>query len=349
MDGIGDMVLFRTSLDHYAEVFGVDKSDITVIGCTSWGSIADAVFEGYRVRVIDEHMFARHPFYRFRISLWVRALAPEVVVSDSYFRRALMADSLVWVAGAPRTVVSLPYVNEPTRAEFTYYLGQVTTVVNTGAYPTHEVVRHYRFLSAMAGREIPPEPPRIAWRDRVPAVAEAGAYVVLNPGSNEPGRRWPLDGYLDIAERLLGQGFRVVFVGTTTEASDVPRLSQFARKDGVVDLVGKTSVAELLDVMKHAAGVVTNDSGPAHLSIALGTPTVVIVGGGHFGGFFPYPESVAPATARFVAEEMECYHCFWRCPLRADRGDAFPCIAAIPAERVWEMVAELLGRDAETG
>ena len=35
MGGIGDMVLFRRTLDHYAEVFGVEKSEITVLGCAS--------------------------------------------------------------------------------------------------------------------------------------------------------------------------------------------------------------------------------------------------------------------------------------------------------------------------
>ena len=44
MDGIGDMVLFRAALDHYAEVFKIEKSEITVLGCTSWGSITDVVF-----------------------------------------------------------------------------------------------------------------------------------------------------------------------------------------------------------------------------------------------------------------------------------------------------------------
>ena len=51
MDGIGDMVLFRNSLDHYAAAFGVAKSDITVLGCESWGPVADQVFAGYRVGI----------------------------------------------------------------------------------------------------------------------------------------------------------------------------------------------------------------------------------------------------------------------------------------------------------
>ena len=164
MDGIGDMVLFRAALDHYPEIFGVDKADITVLGCASWGSIADTVFAGFRVRVIDEHAFARNPLYRFRVSLWVRGLAPAVAVCDSYLRRALMSDSLVWVSGAPDTVVSLPYVNETTRVEFSYYLSQVKRIIDTGAYPTHEVSRHFRFISAIAGRDIPPRVPRISCR-----------------------------------------------------------------------------------------------------------------------------------------------------------------------------------------
>ena len=154
MDGIGDMVLFRGSLDHYAEAFGVDKSDIIVLGCASWGPVADRIFEGYRVRVINEHAFARRPLYRFRISLWVRRLAPAIVVCDSYFRRALMADSLVWVCAAPRAIVSLPYVNERTRSEYTWYLSQVERVIDTGAYPTHQTIRHACFVSALLGRTV---------------------------------------------------------------------------------------------------------------------------------------------------------------------------------------------------
>ena len=344
MDGIGDMVLFRTTLDHYAEVFGVERADITVLGCTSWGSIAEEVFAGYRLAILDEHAYARRPFYRFRMSLMVRRLAPAVAVCDSYLRRALMADSLVWVSGAPSAIMSLPYINEPTRSEFKYYLSQVEGIVDTGVYPTHETLRHSRFVSAVAGREIPPEAPRIPWPGNPPPVPEGPPYVVLNPGSNEPGRRWPFASYVEVARRLLGAGYRVVLVGSRDEKPDGNGL---ADDEGVVDLIGRTSLPELLDLMKSAACVITNDTGPAHIGIALGTPSVVIVGGGHFGSFVPYPEEVRPATARFVYQEMECYHCFWRCHRRASKFDVFPCISAIGIERVWQEVSALLDGQGE--
>lgn len=342
MDGIGDMVLFRGSLDHYAEAFGVDRAGITVLGCEAWGELGAQVFAGYRVIPINEHRYAKRPFYRFGISLMARRLNPAVTVCDQFFRRPLMADSLAWIAGAPRTVMSLPYINEPTRAVFTWYLSQASQVVLTGMYPLHETVRHFNFVSAVLGREVPPEPPVIAWPDRPSIVPEGAPYAVVNPGSNAPGRRWPVANYLEIAERLRQRGLRVAIVGTTGEKADVERLKAFAEKDGVLDLIGKTTVPELMDMLKHAALVLTNDSGPAHLAVALGTPTLTVVGGGHFGCFFPYPEGVAPPTARFVWTVTECYHCFWRCDRRTDDRAAFPCVAAVTVEQAWEKVEELL-------
>lgn len=343
MDGIGDMVLFQRSLDAYAEAFGVDPADITVLGCDSWSSIADRAFGGARVVTIDEHAFARRPLYRLRIGLMVRRLAPKITVCDSYLRRAMMADSLVYISNAERSVVSYPYINEPTRSEFTFYLSQVDEIIDTGPYPTHEIVRHARFVSAVAGREIAPMPPSIPWACSRPAVVGDGRYAVLNPGSNEHGRRWPFASYVRAAEKLLAEGWKVVFVGTRDERWDAQPLEAISERDGVIDMTGKTTLSGLIDLMRHADLVISNDTGPAHLSIAVGAPTVVIVGGGHFTSFVPYPSEAMPENARFVYEVMECYHCFWRCHKRGSKFEVFPCVAAIPVERVWDACRDVAG------
>ena len=341
MDGIGDMILFRRTLDEYAAAFDVEKSDITVLGCESWGPIAAEIFDGYRLLVIDEHAFARQPIYRFKIGLSVRQIAPKITICDSYLRRAMMADSLVWMSNAPQSIASLPFINEPTRTEFTYYLSQIDQVVDTGPYPTHEIIRHYRFLSEFTDQEISPQSPEITWRDQAPPLPEGAPYVVLNPGSNEYGRRWPFESYLDIAEKLIAAGYRVVIVGGPGERAGDHR-KRFGDEERIIDLIGKTSVPELLDVLNHAALVISNDTGPAHLSIALQTPTVVIVGGGHFGSFVPYPEEICPEFVKFAFEEMPCYHCFWRCPKRQTKFEVFPCVSAVEVGAVWQFAEELL-------
>jgi ADP-heptose:LPS heptosyltransferase len=345
MDGVGDMVLFRRTLDEYAKIFSVNKENITVLGCDSWGTVAPTIFQGYRFLSINEHAFARRPLYRFRVGFMVRKIAPAVTICDSYLRRAMMADSLVWMARAPKSISSLPFINEKTRPEFTYYLSQVDQIIDTGPYPTHEILRHYRFISELAGRKIKPKPPKILWRNKKPIILglkNGGIpYVVLNPGSNEFGRRWPFENYLKIANNIVQAGHRVVIVGGSEERPNNYK-DHISSNADIIDLIGKTTLAQLLDVLKHAACVISNDTGPAHLSIALETPTVVIVGGGHFGSFVPYPEQLKLPFVRFIYKKMPCYHCFWRCHLRETKFEAFPCISYVEVENVWHSVKQLL-------
>jgi ADP-heptose:LPS heptosyltransferase len=344
MDGIGDMVLFRRALDEYSDVFNVKKANITVLGCKSWEPICSVILKDYKLYNIDEHAFARRPLYRFKVGLIVRQIAPAVTICDSYLRRAMMADSLVWMARAPKSISSLPFINEATRAEFTYYLSQVDQVIDTGPYPTHEILRHYRFLSEISGKNILPKTPKIIWRNQKPSIPRVNnkqpPYVVINPGSNEFGRRWPFKNYSSVANHLIKMGYQIVIVGGKKERIvDMPEDFNY---DRVVDLTGKTQLPDLLDILNHAACVISNDTGPAHLSIALETPTVVIVGGGHFASFVPYPEEVRPPFARFVFVDMSCYHCFWRCNKRKSKQEAFPCVSNVSVDTVWGHTKELL-------
>ena len=345
MDGIGDMVLFRCALDHYANAFGVDPTEIMVLGCDSWASVARELFAGYRVDSINEHAYAQRPMYRFFVNLRVRQWAPAVTVNDSYFRRALMADSLTWISRAQKTIAAVPYVSERTRSEFTYYMSQVSETIDTGLYPTHEIVRHFRFISAVAGHNTPPEVPRLTWRENTLPIDAGAAYVVLNPGSNEFGRRWPIAGYGNLAGEFLTQGLRVVVVGKAKEAGYEGAFTAQTGDPNFIDLSGKTDLPQLLGLLREAALVVSNDTGPAHVSIALSTPTVVIIGGGHFGCFVPYPVEITPANARFVYHVMECYHCFWRCHKRDDTRQSFPCVAAVTEDQVRTACNELLASD----
>jgi ADP-heptose:LPS heptosyltransferase len=344
MDGIGDMVLFRRALDEYAGVFNVERANITVLGCKSWGPIGSIIFKGYNVYVIDEHAFARRPFYRLKVGLIVRQIAPAVTICDSYMRRAMMADSLVWMAGAPKSISSLPFINEKTRAEFTYYLSQVDQVIDTGPYPTHEVLRHYRFLSGVSGKNILPKVPKIIWRNERSAILQIKnnklGYAVINPGSNEYGRRWPFENYLNIANKLIMMDLSVIIIGGQNEK--VVGIPKIFNNERLVDLSGKTELPDLLDILNHAACVISNDTGPAHLSIALETPTVVIVGGGHFGSFVPYPEEICPPYVKFAFMEMPCYHCFWHCIKRESKHEAFPCVSDVSLDTVWRYTKELL-------
>lgn len=347
MDGIGDMVLFQGAFRHYPAALGVARSEITVLGGHSWASLAETVYQDCRFRAIDEHAYARRPIYRFTTSLWVRRQGFAVAVCDSYLRQPLVADALVYASGAPLRVVAQPYTSPKTQAQFDWHLARVHRVIDTGSYPTHEVVRHFRFVSALAGQQFPAETPALPWRrGRRGPRPLAERYAVLNLGSNEPGRRWPLAAFLEIAEHLARRGLSVVFAGGRVEAALRGPVAEAARASpwggSFVDRIASTSLAELMDLQQHAELVISSDTGPAHLAIGLGAPTIVIVGGGHFTSFVPYPAALTPPQVRFVWRELPCYHCFWTCTQPHEAGASYPCLEAVSVARVRDAAEELL-------
>jgi ADP-heptose:LPS heptosyltransferase len=348
IDGIGDMVLFHGAFAHYPAALGVAPEEVTLLGCASWASLAPALFPGCRFRAIDEHRYDKNPFYRLRVSLWVRRQGFAIASCDIFMRKPLVADSLVYVSGAPRKIVAKPYTSAKTARAFGWYLARCTEIIDTGPYPTHEITRHFRFISALSHKPIAPAAPRLPWRGARPSGLSR-PYAVINFGGNEPGRRWDFARFLALAEDLAGRGMQVVFCGGDAEAALKPRLEEAARGRDFVDRIGRTSLAELLDLIAGAALVVSNDTGPAHLAAALGVPTVVIVGGGHFTSFVPYPAEVTRASLHFVFRERACFHCFWNCTEPHREGEAFPCIGAISLEDVRAAVDAVLAAAPREG
>ena len=127
---------------------------------------------------------------------------------------------------------------------------------------------------------------------RVSETDTAG-YVVLHPGAtNGSAKRWPITSWQAIAKSLVSSGRTIVIVGGPEDrdlgqqiSDEVvgqgpdPRKSLPATAWGdVCDLTGLTTVRDLIAILANARVVVTGDSGPLHVAVAVGTPVVAIHG-----------------------------------------------------------------------
>ena len=156
-------------------------------------------------------------------------------------------------------------------------------------------------------------------------AATSQPLAILCPGSvNSRAKRWPVDAYAELADRLIESGFAVVLVGSPHEAEVSNEVSTRARHQPIV-LTGKTTVAEVVALINIAELLVTNDTGPAHIGAALGTPTLVI-----FGPTNPlttYPHS---AQAELIRQPPDCAPCMLRdCPID------HRCMTAISVDEVF--------------
>jgi ADP-heptose:LPS heptosyltransferase len=113
----------------------------------------------------------------------------------------------------------------------------------------------------------------LAVRTADPAIELPRRFVVVHPGASVPARAWSPERNRDLVAALAGPGRDVVVTGAPAERE----LTAFVAgppRDGVSDLGGATSLAELAGVLARADAVVVGNTGPAHLAAAVGTPVV---------------------------------------------------------------------------
>lgn len=139
-------------------------------------------------------------------------------------------------------------------------------------------------------------------------------------------KRWPEEYYAAVAIWALDHGWEVWLFGS---GKDVAVTGEINRQAGgrCLDMGGKTSMGEAIDLMSLTTAVVSNDSGLMHLAAALGKKLVAIYGSSDPGHTPPMSDK---ATVQYLG--LECSPCFKReCPLGHLR-----CLKDIPASRVIE-------------
>lgn len=103
----------------------------------------------------------------------------------------------------------------------------------------------------------------------------AAPYVVVNPGAAWATKRWPAPHFGALIDRIQGAGLRAVLIGGAA-APDREAAAAVAAACGEapVDLVGETSIVELIALIAGARAHVGGDTGSTHLAAAMDVPAI---------------------------------------------------------------------------
>lgn len=179
--------------------------------------------------------------------------------------------------------------------------------------------------------QLPPE--TMGWaRDFIRSLG-AGRVVGLNPGAAYgPAKRWPAENYAELAGRLhRDTGATMLVFGTEADA-EAARIIKEAAPEHVVDLAGKTSLAEAMALIERCGAFVTNDSGLMHVGAALNTPLVAIFGSTDAVATGPFSD-----RAIVLKKDLACSPCL-KTHCKAD----FECMRAITVDEVLEAAMKAL-------
>ena len=152
--------------------------------------------------------------------------------------------------------------------------------------------------------------------------------VALCPGADYgPAKRWPEEHFAALARRCAEAGADVWVLGGPRDAGSIPSTATSA-----VDLAGRTSLLDAVDLLSAASAVVANDSGLMHVAAALDVPVVAVYGSSS-------PRFTPPLSERAVVmqRELDCRPCFRReCPL----GHT-DCLRGIAPAQVFDALCRL--------
>lgn len=127
-------------------------------------------------------------------------------------------------------------------------------------------------------------------------------YIVLNIGATKPANRWTEKGFAALIHKLKNN-FHIDSVLTGGREDTGMANSVAASSNSVViNLVGKTSVIELKEVLTGSKAVVSCDTGPMHLAVALGKDVVALFGPAD-------PLRTGPFIGKLIQKDLPCVPC----------------------------------------
>ncbi|MDQ3117833.1 MAG: lipopolysaccharide heptosyltransferase II [Verrucomicrobiota bacterium] len=233
------------------------------------------------------------------------------------FPNSLRVALELWLAGVPRRV---GYAGHRRR----WLLNQVVRRVERKGPPRHQVEDYLDIARSLGGD---------AEAGEIALVARNGEakQIGLCPGAEYgPAKRWLPDRFAAVAAAIGGKW---VLFGMEKDAAVGAEIAT-ALGDQCRNLIGQTTLEQLIEELQKCRLLLTNDTGTMHLATLLGVPVVAV-----FGSTEPTLTGPLGRDNHVVRHQVECSPCFLReCPID------FRCMKAVSVEEVAGRVAEVESR-----
>lgn len=157
--------------------------------------------------------------------------------------------------------------------------------------------------------------------------------VIINPGAAYgEAKCWLPERFEELTHRLILQpNLYVIIIGDKSSYALGEQIKKTSLSDRVLNLAGATSLKQLMALLKKSALVITNDSGPMHMSSALGTPVLALFGSTNSTITGPYK------GGKVINKQVACAPCYLRkCPID------FKCMKFIETDEVYQTALNIL-------
>ena len=296
-DEIGDFMLWHNFLQELVSADQFKGHEIHFCGNSSWKSLFET-FDNNLVQQcfwLQKVRFKKNMRYRLDFLANIYRQQYTCVINPTFSRDKRNDDAIVKSSKSPKNIGMVANLESVRSYERGYDKGLYTRLFDHPEKPVFEFIRNRLFTEFVTGKKSLVQDTKIDTDKLPPLPAELrGKYFVVFPGSRSKARIWPATNFVTVSKHLFEQyGWTAVVCGGPDDAEYADAFNA-AYTNPSIDLTGKTSLPQLMTVLKNAQCLLSVDTGSVHLAAATGCTVFGIYNGSQYGRFAPYPASMAP-------------------------------------------------------
>jgi len=295
LDAIGDYVLFRNFIKVLKEGEKYKDYKITLLGNSAWKSLSEELDCEYVNEFIwlDRNKFSKDFVYRYKKLKEITACGYEIVLSPAYSREFFYADAIVRLIYANEKIGSIGDTSNIRVWQKNISDGYYTKLVPEKDELMFEFSRSKEFFENLLHVRLDIKKPHIDLKPKKLPFKLPQKYAILFIGASSSFRKWNIERFARVGEYLKERySYEIVLCGAPSDSKEALKFGEYF-KDEYIDLVGKTSLVDLLHVIYNGNIIIANETSAPHFAVALEMANIfVISNGNHYGRFTPYPNDV---------------------------------------------------------
>ncbi|MGM0509271.1 MAG: glycosyltransferase family 9 protein [Fusobacteriota bacterium] len=165
-------------------------------------------------------------------------------------------------------------------------------------------------------------------------VKKYNNYIIFAPGASKNTKKWPVDYFAELGKKFVNEGEKIALIGSKKEFHELEIINKKIGSESI-NLAGKLSLKESGALMFTSKWVLTNDSGPFHISRGVGAKTFVIFGPTD-PNMFSYDQNSV-----LIYNDSNCSPCSLHGDSSCPKGN-FKCMEELSSKKVYEKIKEVL-------
>ena len=342
-DKIGDFIIWLDTAKEYRNLYPLEEYNIVLLANSLWSDLAEKLPYWDQVIPVNSMSLKTISKYRWNLLRSVLKLNADVAIQPTFSREFYHGDSLARASGAFLNIGSAGDMSNRNKLKKWLANRWHTELIPASQEPISELERNTEFFSAIRGTSHTQCYPVLGINKACSPLYQEKQFFVLVPTASLNLKMWSTDNFAELAEKIFQKtSWQGIICGTEEEFIIGDRIRHQCSAP-LKNMSGQTSLPELSQLLSQSQLIISNDTGTAHISSAVGTPTVCILGGGHFGRFAPYPD--LPGQTNYfntVYHKMACYGCNWECVYHLKKNEPAPCVSNISVDVVWQEVEKII-------